>query len=589
MEKKLMQINGKKVSFNGERNLLEVIRKSGIEIPTFCYHSELSVYGACRLCMVDVEGRGTMPSCSIKPEDGLKIRTNTKEIRELRRIVIELLLASHEQNCASCTKSSSCKLKELANKLGVEKVRFQKQEPHYEPDITSNSLVKDLNKCILCGDCVRACHEIQGIGAIDFKSRGAGVTVTTAFDKGLKYSTCVDCGQCARVCPTAAINLKSEIDDVWEKIDDRKKVVVAQIAPAVRAALGESFGMKPGTVITGHIVAALKMMGFDYVYDTSYAADLTIVEEANEFLTRATENKNMPLMTSCCPGWVKFVELNYPEMLPNLSSCKSPQQMFGSIAKDMLPEMFGIAKEDLTVVSIMPCSAKKSEAQRPEFESNGIREVDHVISTKELAEMIKEAGIKLESLEPQSLDLPMGFKTGAGVIFGSSGGVTESVLRYVSNKNENSRIENVEFPETRGSKSLKEITYNLHGKELNIAIVNGLKEARKVIENIKSGNSKYDFIEVMACPGGCIGGAGQPIHYDEDVREERAKGLYNADRMLQLHKSQDNRYIEELYKERLGDIGGEMAHKLLHTKYQTKKFSLIQELNLHTTCKSCNN
>lgn len=588
MENKFLHINGRKIAFGEDRNLLEIIRKSGIEIPTFCYHSELSVYGACRLCMVDVEGKGPMPSCSIKPENGMRIKTNTKEIRELRRIVLELLLASHDQKCATCTKSSSCKLKELANKLGVEEVRFKKIEPHNEIDNSSHALVRNTNKCILCGDCVRACYEIQDIGAIDFKGRGAEVTVTPAFDYGMKNSTCVDCGQCARVCPTAAINLKSEIDQVWAEIDNPKKVVIAQIAPAVRSALGESFGMKPGTVITGHIVAALKMMGFDYVYDTGFGADLTVLEEANEFLNRKTNNQKLPLMTSCCPGWVKFVETSYPEMIPNLSSCKSPQQMFGSVAKETLPKMLNIEEKDLVVVSIMPCSAKKSEAKRDEFIHDGIAEVDHVISTKELAEMIKEAGIKIDNLEPESMDLPLGFKTGAGVIFGSSGGVSEAVLRYLTNKSNTNRMDNPEFIETRGHKNLKELKISYNEQDVNIAIINGLKTARQVIEKVKSGESHYDFIEVMACPGGCVGGAGQPIHHDEDVREERAKGLYNTDKMLQLHKSQDNRYVEELYEKRLGEIGGEKAHHLLHTSYQDKKFSLITELGLQSNCNCCN-
>lgn len=587
--KNFVIINGKKVFFNGERNLLEVIRKSGIEIPTFCYHSELSVYGACRLCMVDIEGRGLVPSCSVKAEPGLVIKTNTQEVRELRRIVLELLLASHEQNCATCTKSSLCKLKELANKLGVEKVRFQKAEPHHEIDFTSEALVRDPNKCILCGDCVRACYEIQGIGAIDFKSRGSVVKVTPAFDQGLKNSTCVDCGQCARVCPTAAINLKSEIDEVWENIENKDKVVVAQIAPAVRVALGEMFGYAPGTSMTGQIVAALKLMGFDYVYDTSYAADLTVIEEANEFLKRKTDNKKLPLMTSCCPAWVKFVESNYPEMLQNLSSCKSPQQMFGSVAKDILPEMLSIDKKDLVVVSIMPCSAKKSEAKRSEFTHSGQPEVDHVISTKELAEMIKEAGIKLTTIEPESLDLPMGFKTGAGVIFGNSGGVSEAVLRYLTHKNTNNRVDHPVFKETRGNSSLKELSIDFEGEEVKIAVIHGLKQAREVLDRIQKGEVYYDFIEVMSCPGGCIGGAGQPIHYDEDVRQERAKGLYNTDKMLQLHKSQDNRYIEELYKDKLEGIGSAKAHELLHTHYIDKKFSVLKELNIiESGCGCCN-
>ncbi|MFW5662972.1 MAG: [FeFe] hydrogenase, group A, partial [Bacteroidota bacterium] len=517
-----------------------------------------------------VEGRGLQPSCSIKPEEGMKIKTHTGELREMRKITLELLLANHEQNCATCTKSSSCKLKELANKLGVEKVRFKKTEKDYPLDLSSASIQRDPNKCILCGDCVRACYEIQDIGAIDFAFRGSSVKVTPASDKELNMVDCVDCGQCARVCPTAAISVKTEIEEVWDKIDDPQKTVVAQIAPAVRVAIGEMFGLEPGKVRTGQIVSALKMIGFDRVYDTSFAADLTVVEEANEFLKRYESGEKLPLMTSCCPAWVKYVEQYYPEYLGNVSSCKSPQQMFGAVAKDMLPEQLKKDKKDIVVVSIVPCTAKKAEAKRPEFAKGGIKEVDHVITTQELAYMIREAGIRFKELTPESMDMPLGYKTGAGVIFGSTGGVSEAVLRYLNDKND-VRSEQHDYPQVRGNKSKKILEWKFNGKDVRIAIVNGLKNAKELLNEMKKGKSQYDFIEVMACPGGCVGGAGQPQQYDHDVRNERAEGLYNADKMLLLHESQKNTYVNSLYKERLGEIGGEAAHELLHTHYKNRK------------------
>lgn len=566
-----MIIDGKQVGFNGERNLLEVIRKTNIDIPTFCYHSELSVYGACRLCLVEVEGRGLIASCSIKPEKNLKVKTNTEQLREIRKITIELLLSSYNHDCPTCAKNNACKLQELAHRLGVTEIRFKRTENKLPLDNSSYAVTRDPNKCILCGDCVRACEEIQGIGAIDFAFRGANSSVTPAFGKGLAKVDCIDCGQCARVCPTGALVPRSEINAVWKAIEDPNKTVVAQIAPAVRISIGELFGQKPGAVLTGQVVAALKAIGFDKVYDTSYTADLTIVEEANEFLTRKADGGTLPLFTSCCPGWVKYAEQFFPELLGNLSTCKSPQQMFGAIAKEELPKMFKKDKKDVVVVAIMPCTAKKVEARRPEFSENGIPEVDHVITTQELGAMIKQAGVKFNSLSPEALDLPFGFKTGAGIIFGNSGGVTEAALRYIYEKVNNVTLDSVDFHEVRGEDGLREASINIADEEVKIAVVHGLKNAKKVINDIKNGDKEYHFVEVMACPGGCIGGAGQPVYYDENVRKERTKGLYDADKMVQLHKPQENPYITELYRSCLGEIGGEKAHHLLHTHYHNRK------------------
>jgi len=563
-------IDGRTVTLENESNVLEVARKSGIDIPTFCYHSELSVYGACRLCLVDIEGRGIVPSCSTPPADGMVIRTNTEEIRKIRRMVLELLLANHDQSCPTCPKSSACKLRELARRLGVEEVRFPSTHIPVEVDTSTAALVRDPNKCILCGDCVRMCSEVQGIGAIDLAYRGDRVSIQPAFGKKLSDVECVYCGQCARVCPTGALRPKSEIDQVWAAIHDSEKRVVAQIAPAVRVAIGESFGLPAGSINTGQIVAACKAMGFDRVYDTCFAADLTVVEESEEFLRRAESGGVLPQFTSCCPAWVKFCEQYFPDLIPNLSSCRSPQQMFGSIAKSRLTGDLSCDRENLVVVSIMPCTAKKFEKTRPEFVQNGLPDVDYVLTTQELAQMVEEYGIRFSALKPESLDLPLGFKTGAGVLFGNSGGVTEAVLRYVAGKT--GSVDTAAAVSTiRSDDGFREAEVSIGDKKLKIAIVHGLAAARRVAEDVRSGNCGYDFIEVMACPGGCIGGAGQPVTFDRETRRMRAEGIYEADKMLQLHASGENPYIRRLYDDYLGTPGSETAHALLHTHYRSRK------------------
>jgi NADH-quinone oxidoreductase subunit G len=565
-----LTIDGQTVVIEGERNLLELVRKANIDLPTFCYHSELSVYGACRLCLVQVEGRGIMAACSTPPEPGLKIQTSTQEIREIRRISVELLLANHDQSCPTCSRSTNCQLQSLAQRLGVKDVRFKSVLQRAPLDVSSPSLVRDPNKCVLCGDCVRMCWEIQGIGAIDFAHRGHEVSVQPAFGKQLGDVECVNCGQCASVCPTGALTVKSEVDQVWSLLSDPKKTVVVQIAPAVRVGLGECFGLKPGEITTGRIVAALKRLGFNQIYDTSFAADLTVIEEGSEFLERKKEGGHLPMFTSCCPGWVKYAEQYFPELLPNLSTCRSPQAMFGSLVKAMLPDQLKIDRRDLKVVAIMPCTAKKFEAQRPELGVDADPDVDHVLTTQELAQMIQSAGILFDTLQPESFDMPFGFYTGAGVIFGNSGGVMEAVLRFAAEKVTGKKLEHVEFQQVRGDSGLREATIAVNGSELKLAVVHGLRNARVVAEQVRAGKSNYDLIEVMACPGGCIGGAGQPVTTATDARALRTKGLYNADKMLQLHKSQDNVFITECYANFLGEIGGEKAHHLLHTTYQSR-------------------
>jgi NADH-quinone oxidoreductase subunit G len=562
-----VHINGRKVYYSNERNLLEVIRKAHIELPTFCYHSELSVYGACRLCVVEIEGRGIVSSCSTKPEPGLKVATSTEALREVRRISLELLLANHNQSCTSCLKSASCKLQEIARKLGVSEIPFKKTAPRHNIDRSSAGIIRDPNKCILCGDCVRACYEIQGIGAIDFAFRGHDMQVLPSLGKGLGDVSCVDCGQCARVCPTGALTPKSEINKVWQYLEDPKKYVVVQVAPAVRVALGELFGLEGGTDVTGQMVAALKRLGFKRVFDTAFGADMTVIEETNELLGRLQSGEQLPLITSCCPGWVKFAEFKFPRLLPNLSTCRSPQQMFGATVKRTLPKELGIDPEDLVVVSVMPCTAKKGEAQRPEFTTEHGPDVDVVITTQELGTMIQQVGLSFKSLPVESFDMPFGFKTGAGLIFGNSGGVSEAALRYAAEKLTGKPLEQDDVMEVRGENGIRNVTVNLGGKEFTLAVVHGLRNARHLLNDVTKGKVKVDFIEVMACPGGCVGGGGQPVAGDSSARKARAKSLYRSDKALQLHRSQDNPYIDRVNASASGNECCRHGHHHLHTEY----------------------
>ncbi len=569
--KQTIIINGREVPFNGQKNLLEIIRSANIEMPTFCYHSELSVYGACRLCIVDIEGMGVVTSCSTAPKAGMVVRTHTDKLRKMRKIYMELLLANHHQSCTTCAKSSMCKLQDLAARMDVKEVRFQKTGCEKALDTSSPSLIRDPNKCILCGDCVRACDEIQGIGAIDFANRGASTTVVPAFEKDIKSVDCVYCGLCASVCPTGAIMPRPETEAVWDILHDETKTVVVQIAPAVRVAIGEMFGLEPGTISTGKMVAALKMLGFDKVFDTSFAADLTVLEETNEFLKRKEKNEKLPLFTSCCPAWVKYVEQSFSDILPHVSSCRSPQQMFGSVARETLPKTLDVKPEDLHIVSIMPCTAKKFEAKRPEFMKNDQPDVDAVITTQELGRMIKQAGIQFNQLTSESFDMPLGFKTGAGIIFGTTGGVSEAVLRYASEKLTGQKPDPDDIARVRAKDGLRVHTVKIGEAELKLAIVHGLKNICEIAEQVRDGQCDYDFIEVMACPGGCVTGAGQPVSHDDTAKELRARGLYNKDKDLQLHNSDDNPYLHRCYQQHLGDIGGHKAHELLHTKYSSRK------------------
>jgi len=563
-----MIVDGRELPIAGERNVLELCRKSGIEIPSFCYHSDLSTFGACRLCLVEVEGQGITTSCTIKPAPGLVIKTSTEEIREMRRVGVELLLASHDMSCPTCPKGGDCKLQNLARRLGVREVPYKPVTPHLPVDRSSLAVELDPNRCVLCGDCVRACQEIAGVGALDFAHRGSQACVSPAFGRPLAETECVGCGQCTAVCPTGAIMPRSEVDEVWRLLDDESKTVVVQIAPAVRVALGEAFGQSSGTATTGRIVAALRRLGFDQVYDTAFAADLTAREEAHELGQRLTGNGPLPLFTSCCPAWVQSVERFHPELLENLSTCRSPQQMFGSVARATLPERLGVEPENLVVVSLMPCTAKKVEARRPEFAGELGPDVDHVLTTRELARMIDERGLVFAALEPESLDMPLGFKTGAGVVFGGSGGVTEAVTRQLTGE-----LGIVRTNEVAGSaEPVRTLDLVLEDRTLKVAIVQGLAAARKLAAEVVGGNpAGYDLIEVMACPGGCVSGAGQPPSTRSTAREDRSRELDKADRSLQLHVPGENHLVTECYESVLGGPGSERAHELLHTGYHSRR------------------
>ncbi len=572
MEKEqFVTIEGKRVPIEGERNLLELIRKANFNIVTFCYHPELAVYGACRLCLVEVEGMGIVASCTVAPKDGMKVRVNSDEIRHLRRINLELLLSSGNHNCTLCSKSGNCKLQKLAKDMDVTEIRFKSKKIDSHKDATSPALVRDHSKCILCGNCVRICNEVQGIGAIDFAFRGFRSKIATAFNKELGQSKeCVSCGQCARVCPTGALMPNSqEIEKVFEAINNPKKKVAVHIAPAVRVGLGEIFGLPQGQNVDGKIAAALRMLGFDYVYDTAFSADLTIVEEASEFIERFTKGVNLPQLTSCCPAWVNYVEKYAPEFLPNLSTARSPMQMMGPVIKADF-EQKGGKREDLVVVAVMPCSAKKYEATREEFSVNGNPDTDYVVTTVGLARMIKEAGIDFVNLENEWFDMPFGTKTGAGVIFGASGGVMEAALRFALAELDPENARSVKFTSLRESSVFKEKTVKIGDKEIRVAVVSGLKNARKLLDDIKAGKNKYDFIEVMSCQGGCVAGAGQPQFDGWAPRKRRAAGLYQEDTEL-AYKSQDNSGVMALYGRIFDKIGGKKAHQLLHTHYTDRK------------------
>ena len=555
-----MTIDGRCVPIEGEKNILAVIRKAGIDLPTFCYHSELSVYGACRMCVVEDDRGRIFASCSEQPRAGMVIKTNSTKIRKYRKLIIELLLASHCRDCTVCTRNGNCELQNIAFKVGIHSVRFPNNREQVPIDISSPSIVRDPNKCILCGDCVRTCDEIQAVGAIDFAHRGSKMEVTPAFGKELAETDCVGCGQCVVACPTGAISVRTNVTDVWQAIEDPNIRVVAQIAPAVRLAVGDKFGFPKGTNTMGKLVAALRVMGFDKVYDTNFAADLTVVEESKEFAERLEKNENLPLFTSCCPGWVKFCETKYPEFAGNISTCRSPQGMFSAVVKEYFAKEDAEDGKKTFVVSIMPCTAKKGEIERPDNFTDGRQDTDKVLTTVEIIRMIRQAGIKFDEIESEAPDMPFGIASGAASIFGVTGGVTEAVLRHVSAEKGHQVISQLSFSGVRGDEGIKETSVMLGDREIKIAVVNGLGNADKLLKAIKSGEAHYDFVEVMACRRGCIAGGGQPLPIGPRTRASRAEGIYAVDRESLIRFTEDNPLLNQTYQ----DVIAGKEHKLLH-------------------------
>ena len=574
MENVKLKINGLNVTAPAGSTILEAAHAAGIRIPTLCWLKEINEIGACRMCVVEVKGaKGLVAACVYPVAEGMEVRTNTKRLLDSRRRTLQLLLSAHDKKCLSCVRSGRCELQELCQELGVDdEDHFAGERNYYEPDTSAVHMIRDNNKCILCRRCSAVCEKVQSVGVIGPNNRGFATFIGSAFEMGLGETSCVGCGQCIAACPTGALYEKDNTDDVLEAIADESKHVVVQTAPAVRAALGEEFGYPMGTDVEGKMAAALRRIGFDKVFDTDFSADLTIMEEANEFLERVQNGGVLPMMTSCSPGWIKYCEHYYPDQLAHLSSCKSPQQMFGAITKTYYAEKMGIPPEDIVCVSVMPCTAKKFELQRDDQYAAGVPDVDISITTRELARLIRRVGIDFRSLPDEGFDDPLGESTGAGVIFGATGGVMEAALRTAVEKLTGKELEKVEFTEVRGTDGIKEATYNVAGMDVKVAVVSGLGNAKMIMDKVRSGEADYHFIEIMCCPGGCVNGGGQPqVHADvrnfEDVRAIRAKALYDNDAAKTIRKSHENPAVKKVYDEYLGHPGSERAHQILHTSY----------------------
>ncbi len=574
-------INGKECEFTDEPNLLEVIRKAGFDVPTFCYRPDLKPFGSCRMCVVEVEypnGRVMVnSSCTMPPEAGIKVSTNSARVRKIRKTVLELLLANHDRECTTCDKSGNCDLQKYSEEYGIREIRFPKlkAEKMQPIDDYNPSIKRDPNKCILCGACVRACQEFQGHAVLGFANRGSKTVVQPLNGKHLSEVDCVFCGQCQAVCPTGALTIKTNTEEVWDVINDKSKKVVVQVAPAVRVAIGEMFNLPAGQNSIGKIYSALRKIGFDLIFDTNFSADLTIIEEATEFIGRLSNKGTLPLFTSCCPAWVRYLETQHPDMLGHLSTCKSPQGMLSPVMKELLPKYHeGFTKENTVVVSIMPCTAKKYEAKREQLMRDGKYETDYVLTTKEFGRMIKEAGIDFNELEDEKADSPFGEYSGAATIFGASGGVAEAAARtayyYVTGEN----IADNDIKEMRGvdaNSRSKSVELDIKGTKVVVRVVSTLLEAEKAIKEIKNGTANFQLLEVMACPGGCVNGGGQPTSCSNaKVKEERAAGLYTEDKNLPVRRSHENPDIIKLYENDLEKAGSHKAHELLHTTYSDK-------------------
>ena len=570
-------IDGKEISVKEGTTILQAALQNGIDIPTLCFLKEINEVGDCRMCIVEVEGRkGFATSCIQKVEEGMVVKTHSHAVVEARKIILDLILSNHHRDCLTCSRNGNCELQELAAKFNVQVVEFEGERTKHKVDDKSPSIVRDFNKCILCRRCVATCKYVQKIGAIDCINRGFDSCISTTYDHSLNDVDCTFCGQCIESCPTGALKEKENIQDVWKKLRDEDAFVVVQTAPAVRVALGEEFGMPIGTNVAGKMITALKSIGFDRVFDTNTGADLTIMEEANEFIERIQNGGVLPMITSCSPGWVRFAEKNFPENLDHLSSCKSPHQMFGAIIKSYFADKYNIDREKICVVSVMPCIAKKYECSRDEMEVDGVRDVDYVITTRELARMIKQANIDFCELEDGKFDEPMGEASGAGAIFGTTGGVMEAAIRTAVDTLEGKSMDKLEYTQVRGEKGIKEATLKVAGKDIKVAVASGLANARKIMEQIKDGKCDYHFVEIMACPGGCIMGGGQPIKSSKirstvDVAKLRRDALYSIDEKSVVRKSHENPFMIKLYKEFLEKPGSHKSHKYLHTTYTKKE------------------
>jgi len=573
MDKVTVTINGSQIEVPSNYTVLEAAKEAGIDIPTLCFLKDINEVGACRVCIVEVEGaRSLQASCVLPVRDGMEIKTNSKKVREARKNTVELILANHNRECLTCSRNKNCELQSVAEELGIKEVSYTGAKRVATVDDLSHSIVRDTSKCILCGRCVNVCKKVQNIGVLDFTNRGFETIVTPAFNKSLSEAPCIYCGQCINACPVAALREKSDIERVWDAIEDPDTHVIVQTAPAVRAALGEEFGLPIGTRVTGRMVSALRRLGFDKVFDTNFAADLTIMEEGYELLGRIKNGGKLPMITSCSPGWIRFCEFYYPEFLENLSSCKSPHQMMGAVLKTYYAEMNNIDPKKIFVVSIMPCTSKKTECAREEMEVNGLRDVDAVLTTRELGKMIKEARLDFVKLPDDNFDEIFGEYTGAGVIFGATGGVMEAALRTVADVLTGEDLHDIEYKGVRGVEDIKEATVTIGDLDVKVAVVHGTANAAKILDKVKAGEADYHFIEVMGCSGGCVNGGGQPhvsskTRLEIDVRTERAKALYEEDTIMEQRKSHKNPMIKKIYDEFLGKPNSHKSHELLHTHY----------------------
>lgn len=567
-----LSINNKKVTVPEGTTILEAARKAGYSIPTLCNHPDQSIKANCRICMVEDRGaKKYVASCSTMVRDGAEIYTNTKEVRDLQIGVLELILANHPNDCLNCIRNSTCELRQLCERFHISNSDMESDIDVYPIDNTSGVLLRDLNKCIKCMRCVEACQEVQMVGVLSPSYRSINTVVNAGFRENYNETLCTFCGQCSAVCPVGAIYEYDETKKVWDAIHDPKKHVIVQTAPAVRVGLGDELGMPRGSKVTGKMVAALRMLGFDKVFDTDFAADLTILEEGTELLERIKTGGKLPMITSCSPGWINYAEGFYPELLDNLSTCKSPQQMFGAVAKTYYAEKAGIDPADIFTVSVMPCTAKKFECARPEMNSSGYRDVDVALTTRELSRMIKSAGIDFANLEEEDFDRIMGASTGAAVIFGSSGGVMEAALRTVYEVATGETLNNVNFTDVRGLEGIKEATIDLAGTPVKVAVAHGLSNAHNLMERVKNGDTDYTFIEIMSCPGGCIGGGGQPVGSNIAIKTKRMDTIYEIDKEMPIRKSHENPEIKQLYDDFLGEPNGHLSHKLLHTHYKPRR------------------